>query len=235
MILSYCRYYYFYHYFTNKKNTSAPTTPEAKNPVNETNRRPIRRNNDVHSSTALRAFWGETTDLDAVLGLYTEKIDRSVNFEEFQDHLKNYVLKNLKRAEDVVGMITNIFDPVSDFETKNAPEDPSVEDQASMLKMKLWELKAKKYLEKDEMLQQNVNKLYAIIIGQCSPALKSALKADGAYTQKSNDFDALWLLKKLKVISAGVDLKENPLLTLHEQTINFLAQSKASTNRTTTT
>ena len=117
---------------------SAPTTPEAKNPVNETNCRPIRRNNDVHSSTALRDFWGETTDLDAVLGLYTEKIDRSVNFEEFQDQLKNYALKTLKQAKDVVGMITNIVDLVSNFKTKNSPEDPFLKDQASMFKMKLW-------------------------------------------------------------------------------------------------
>ena len=123
-------------------------------------------------------------------------------------------------------MITNIVDPVSDFETKNAPEDPSVEDQESMFKMKLWELKAKNYLEKEETIQQNVNKLYAIIIGQCSPVLKSVLKADGDYTQKSNEFDALWLLKKLKVISAGVDLKVNPLLTLQKKTINFFSAKK---------
>ena len=52
---------------------SAPTTPEAENPVNKTNLRPIRINNDVHSSTVLQALWGETTGLDAVLGLFTEK------------------------------------------------------------------------------------------------------------------------------------------------------------------
>ena len=128
---------------------SAPTTPEAENPVNETNRRLIRRNNYAHSSTALRAFKGETTVLYAVLGLYTEKIDKIINFKEFQDQLKNYALKNIKQAEDCVGMITNMVDPVSNLETKNAPKEPSVEDQASMLKMRLWELKAKKYLERE--------------------------------------------------------------------------------------
>ena len=59
---------------------SAPSTPEAEKLAIETNRKPIRRKNDVHSSTALRDFRGDTADLDVVLGLYTEKIDRSVNF-----------------------------------------------------------------------------------------------------------------------------------------------------------
>jgi len=53
------------------------------------------------------------------------------------------------------------------------------------------------------------------------PALKPALKGDNKYNNKSMLFDALWLLKKLRQITAGVDMKANPALTFHEQVVIF--------------
>ena len=47
-------------------------------------------------------FKGETTELNAVLGLITERLDQGVTFEKFQNVLKNYVLKNFHKAEDIV-------------------------------------------------------------------------------------------------------------------------------------
>ena len=82
-----------------------PTTQETNN--NDEVRAPrinIRRgyNNDMSSSAALRQFRGETPDIDAVLCLSTERIDKNVPFEIFQKKIKNYVLKEFKRAEDIV-------------------------------------------------------------------------------------------------------------------------------------
>jgi len=53
------------------------------------------------------------------------------------------------------------------------------------------------------------------------PALKSTLKGDNEYNDKSMMVDALWLLKKLRQIMAGVYVKANPALTLHEQVVIF--------------
>ena len=47
-------------------------------------------------------FKGETPELNAVLGLITERLDQGVTFKNFQDILKNYVLKNFHKAEDIV-------------------------------------------------------------------------------------------------------------------------------------
>ena len=48
-----------------------------------------------------------------------------------------------------------------------------------------------------------------------TPGVK--IKHDSEYRIKSSDFDTLWLLKKIKKTTAGVDMKANPALTLHEQ------------------
>jgi len=76
-------------------------------------------------------------------------------------------------------------------------------------------------LTRQQILVENVLKLYSIIIGQCTPALHSTLKSNNKYDTKSEDFDAQWLLLKLKTFMAGVDPKVNAALTLHEQVIIF--------------
>ena len=68
-------------------------------------------------------FKGETTNLNAVLGLITERLDQGVTFEKFQDVLKNCVLKNFRKAEDIVEIIIYLNDPVTNFVTNQIPDD----------------------------------------------------------------------------------------------------------------
>ena len=77
-------------------------------------------------------------------------------------------------------------------------------------------------MDREEVLTENANKLYGIVIGKCMPPLRSTIKHDAEYGIKSSDFDTLWLLKKIKKTTAGMDMKENPALTLHEQMLIFM-------------
>ena len=63
--------------------------------------------------------------------------------------------------------------------------------------------------------------MYAIVIGLCSPSLQSRIEGDSGYISKSKVFGVIWLLKKAKKITAGVDTKANPALTLHEHMMAF--------------
>ena len=78
-------------------------------------------------------------------------------------------------------------------------------------------MRVKKYIDREEVLTENLNKLFSIVIGKCTTPLKSTIKGDAEYRGKSSDFDTLWLFKKFKNTTAGVDIKSNPTLTLHEQ------------------
>ena len=113
-------------------------------------------------------FKGETPELNAVLGLITKRLDQSVTFEKFQDVLKNYVLKNFHKAEDIVEMVTNLKDPFPNFETKHMPKDLTTTEEVSKMnmKMKMWEMRVKKYMDREEVLTENANKLYGIFIGK---------------------------------------------------------------------
>jgi len=82
-------------------------------------------------------------------------------------------------------------------------------------------MRYKQFFSREESINQNINKIYGLVIGQCTPALCSTLKSNAEYKDKSTDYDALWLLKKLKVLTAGVDQKDNPAYTIHEQMLYF--------------
>ena len=55
----------------------------------------------------------------------------------------------------------------------------------------MWEIRVKKYMDREEVLTENANKLYGIVIGQCTPPLRSTIKHDAEYGIKSSKFDTL--------------------------------------------
>ena len=53
-------------------------------------------------------------------------------------------------------------------------------------------------MDREEVITEYANKLFSIVIGQCTPPLRSTIKHDAEYGIKSSDFDTLWLLKRSK-------------------------------------
>ena len=50
--------------------------------------------------------------------------------------------------------------------------------------MKIWEIRVKKYMDREEVLTENANKLYGIVIGKCTPPLTSTIKHDAEVWNK---------------------------------------------------
>ena len=75
----------------------------------------------------------------------------------------------------------------------------------------MWEMRVKRYMDQEDILIYDTNKLYGIVIVQCTSPLRSTIKGDAEYKTKSSDFDTLWLLQKIKKTTAGVNMKDNPV------------------------
>ena len=213
--------------------TTETPSPTSSNTGNRNSRRPNRRNDSSIGEN--RDFAGETLELDAVLGLTSERLNKGTSFEIFQEKLGNYVLKNLPKAEDVIILVSALQDPLSptadpsdSFEIKYCPAEPDETKQKIPIKMKVWEMKIKRYLDREDRLNENINKMYGLVIGKFTIASLSTLRSDKYYEKKSKLFDVLWLLKKIKTITAGVDLKEKPVLSIHEQI--FLSYNASRNN-----
>ena len=104
--------------------TPATTNKETGNTRRGNKRGNFRRGNKVGLSwSEQNDFKGETLKLNAVLRIVTKRLEQRVTFDRFQDVLKNYVLKNSRKAEGIVEIITDMNDPVTNFEHKQMPDD----------------------------------------------------------------------------------------------------------------
>ena len=96
---------------TSESATPTPTSNKSRNTYRGNRRGSSRRGNEGGTrGSEQKDFKGETPELNAVLRLITEILDQGVTFEKFQEVLKNYVLKNFHKAEDIVEMVTNLKD-----------------------------------------------------------------------------------------------------------------------------
>ena len=67
----------------------------------------------------------------------------------------------------------------------------------------------KRFMRRVSNLEENKDTLYGLIWGQCSNGVRELVKAKSDYETKSTKFDIVWLLEKVKLISAGVDRLSN--------------------------
>ena len=67
----------------------------------------------------------------------------------------------------------------------------------------------KKIVYKKQALKNNINKIYAIVWGQCTSGVKSVLKGEEDFEKREEEVDCLWLLKSIKKITVGIDNKDN--------------------------
>jgi len=81
-----------------------------RNPRNSKREMGYRRSEVSVVRSEMKSYRGETAKLEAVLGLVTEKLDKGVTFNVFQNQMKNYILKNIKKLEDVVRFVMDLKD-----------------------------------------------------------------------------------------------------------------------------
>ena len=56
-------------------------------------------------------------------------------------------------------------DSVTNFDTKDMLDDPTKKEEQLKIKMSMWEMRVKWYMDREEILINNTNKLYGIVIG----------------------------------------------------------------------
>ena len=142
-----------------------------------------------------------------VLGLPIEKhLKFGLSFEDFQESMLQYSAAKLKRGNDMKPLIKFLKDPVKRLgEAPRATE----EDKKDKELFEIWKSKSNKHNERIELMGENMEKLYGVMIGQCTDSLLSEIKGDDGYEDAEMDSNALWLLQTLKRISAGINTKKN--------------------------
>ena len=102
------------------------------------------------------------------------------------------------------------------------PAELSEEDQKLESKKWRWRKDLERHIERVSDLDDNKASLYGVIWGQCTNALQEVIKTDENYFSFAADFDCVWLLKKCKKISAGIDERGNKHYNLIKALVQFV-------------
>ena len=94
-------------------------------------------------------------------------------------------------------------------EEDDLDSDDDYLDPDDIVERMLLETKVKTFVAQEENLKNNMNKIYAIVWGQCSSSLQAVLKGDDDFERKHKKRDAVWLLEQIKVVTSGIDNKSN--------------------------
>ena len=63
------------------------------------------------------------------------------------------------------------------------------------------------YVKRDSILDENIQKVYSLMLGQCTELLKSKLKTTTDWTKVSTEFDLLGLMKTIRSVIFKFDLQ----------------------------
>ena len=173
------------------------------------------KNNNYNPTTITSHSYdysGENKDIGVILAMRTERYSKKVVFSIFIERLKNHVLTSFDDAKDIVELLEQRKDPADDI-VKQAPKDLVNNKDSDVEKWMNLE-RCKRHMRRLETLENNKQTLYGLMWGQCSSGLQEVIKADDDYKKKAKDFDCVWLLEKLNLVSAGVDEKANKYSTL---------------------
>ena len=78
-------------------------------------------------------------------------------------------------------------------------------------------------VKRDGILDENLQKAYSLIHGQCTELLKSKLKTSTKWETVSSQYDMLGLLEAIKTIIYKFEDQKYLPLTLHHAKMNFYA------------
>ena len=176
-------------------------------------------------------YSGESPHIDLILGLPSEKFVNKVVFSTFVDKIKNHILTHFTLGKDLMPILEYMKDPTSSIED-DEPKDLSVDDLKSEVKRWMKQEEVKLHIKRLKALENNQEKLYAIMWGQLTHGLQEIIKGDDDFVYKDTTFDSIWLLQKAKLTSSGVDSKANKHLTFVQALTSFctIQQGQSESN-----
>ena len=146
-------------------------------------------------------------------------------FVKTNKKLSEYVGKKFKEFPgDMQSLVKNLEMP-----TLVMPVDP--EDKATKSEIRVWEKKCDSYAKREEALEQNIQRLYALVKGQCTESMIAALKGLSTYEDIDEKLDGLRLLLAIKSIVYMFQSQKSLPHAIHESVrrFYFLQQNKTDT------
>lgn len=95
------------------------------------------------------------------------------------------------------GEFRRAFDPaVLSFDPLTPPADPT--DRTDLMQVEIWKLEIREHRERSKVREELEKQAYALVLGQCSPAVRSRLEASPQWASTDSASDVIALLKLIR-------------------------------------
>ena len=102
------------------------------------------------------------------------------------------------------------------------PADPPA--NATAMEVRIWEKKVDTFIKCELMLEQNLETMYSVILGQCTDAMRAKLESQDEYKWITDKSDAVELLKLIRGVAFNFQSQKYNVLSLHESVQHFYVQ-----------
>ncbi len=183
------------------------------------------RNRFNHKQFNQIKFKGKIEELPT-LGTQIERNSHTDQFIVFRKGIKHYIGTTFNYPKDMDPVINEIENPMTtlatllpkianiynEFGIDEATADAETKESiATMFKEEM-----KQFVSRKIKLKDNMDKLYEVVWGQCSPALQSDMKGTKDFKTKEKERDVVWLLASLKKAASGVSRTSNTYYSMHK-------------------
>ena len=132
-------------------------------------------------------------------------------FTKTTENIVNYIQRTYDEGQDVMDALVNLEDV--DFDEYEPESDEAEADLTYMQKLML-QARVKEFMIRKNKYQHNMNKAYALILGQCTQGLKNKLETSQKWEAIKKEHNPIWLLKAIKEITQDYQDSKYPIASI---------------------
>lgn len=141
-------------------------------------------------------FKGDNTELAGYVYTY-DSVARADQYEKTTEHIAEYLKHELLFPDDIHELMTTLEEPDIDTWMPNVPKVKAGEDDT--LQKAVFTEEVKEYMLRKRTFSINKSKSFSIIMGQCSPSIRSRLKGQEDWKDMQKWNNIVRLLKSIKM------------------------------------
>ncbi|KAI2493285.1 Reverse transcriptase (RNA-dependent DNA polymerase) [Fragilaria crotonensis] len=165
---------------------------------------------------ARTGFKGDTEGMNAnVFECFEEQTDRR-QFAKTREALEAYVKKNLKFAEDLTPLFSE------EMENPQLEMPVELDPEASIVEKAIWDQELREFVKRKSAFKGNLATIQAVVLGQCSEAMKDKLKSLTEFKSETKINNCFWLLQQIRSITLQFDEKKNGFISIMNAQRSFL-------------
>jgi hypothetical protein len=173
---------------------------------------------------------GETPNPNQRRKKKKNRVNRESKFEGKCPELKSSVYDVVsgkdtfaKTTREIAEYVGREFDDAGEFRTGmvdmqlrplDEPAPPA--DPNQVVEFELWKMARRNYEKQAEARRRNSSRVYALIIGQCSQALRNRMEASEDWEQINEDSDVMALLQLIQNCMTQRQTRQKPVHTIME-------------------